>query len=189
MSDDEFHVHGAHEHLDHAPGHAAHPLAQYVAIFTALLSTLGAVVSYQSAFTLSEAMLHKNEAVLKKTHATDLWNFYQAKSVKAHLMEMATELAPPERQEGYRKEAERYNREKEEIRAQAEALEKVSLAVNDESEASLAPHHRQAQAMTLIQIAISVASVTALTQRRWLFVVAGIAAAGGIGLWVLSLLR
>ncbi|WP_295445401.1 DUF4337 domain-containing protein [uncultured Thiodictyon sp.] len=187
MSENEFHVHGAHEHLAHEPGHREHPLAQYVAIFTALLSTLGAVVSYQSAYTLSEAMLQKNEAVLQKTHATDLWNFYQAKSMKAHLMEMATELAPPERQAGYRAEAERYNREKDEIKAKAEAFEKESAQVNTASASSLAPHHRQAQAMTLIQIAISVASVTALTHRRWLFVVAGIAAAGGLGLWVLSL--
>jgi hypothetical protein len=184
MSDDEFHVHGPHEHLDHEPGH---PLAQYVAIFTALLSTLGAVVSYQSAYTLSEAMLQKNEAVLQKTHATDLWNYYQAKSVKAHLMEMATDLAPPDRQAHYRAEADRYNREKDEIKAKADAFERESAKVNAQSIASLAPHHRQAQAMTLIQIAISVASVTALTQRRWLFVVAGIAAAGGVGLWGWSL--
>ncbi|WP_295386247.1 DUF4337 domain-containing protein [uncultured Thiodictyon sp.] len=187
MSDDEFHVHGPHEHLAHEPGHRAHPLAQYVAIFTALLSTLGAVVSYQSAYTLSEAMLQKNDAVLKRTQAADLWNFYQAKSVKAHLMEMATELAPPERQASYRAEAQRYNREKDELKAKADAFEKESEKVNWESAASLAPHHRQAQAMTLIQIAISVASVTALTQRRWLFIVAGIAAAGGVGLWVWSL--
>ncbi len=36
--------------------------------------------------------------------------------------------------------------------------------------------------MTLIQIAISLASITALTRRRWLFVLALGAAVGGIGL-------
>jgi hypothetical protein len=183
MSEDAFHVHGAHEHWHYS----AHPLAQYVAVFTALLSTLGAVVSYQSAYTLSEAMLQKNEALLRKTHATDLWEFYQAKSVKEHLMEMAAELAPPERQAGYREEAERYQKEKSEIKSAAETLEHESSKFNDESQSSLRPHHRQAQAMTLIQIAISVASVTALTRRRWLFGVAGVAAVGGIGLWLLSL--
>lgn len=186
MSEDAFHVHGTHEHAVQE-GHSPNGLARYVSIFTALMSTLRAVVSYQSAFTLSEALLHKNEAVLEKTHATDLWNYYQAKSVKAHLMEMATELAPPERREVYRKEAERYNREKEEIKAQADSLEKESVDYNAKSESSLRPHHRQAQAMTLIQIAISIASVTALTRQRWLFAVAGVAATGGIGLWLLSL--
>lgn len=40
--------------------------------------------------------------------------------------------------------------------------------------------------MTLIQIAISLASITALTRKRWLFIVAYIAAIGGAGLWVFA---
>jgi uncharacterized membrane protein YccC len=38
--------------------------------------------------------------------------------------------------------------------------------------------------MTLIQIAISLASITVLTRKKWLFLVAGIAAAGGVIMWV-----
>jgi hypothetical protein len=49
------------------------------------------------------------------------------------------------------------------------------------------PHHKLAQAMTLIQIAISLASITVLTRRKWLFVVAGVAAAGGLVMWGLAL--
>ncbi len=50
------------------------------------------------------------------------------------------------------------------------------------------PHHKLAQAMTLVQIAISLASITVLTRKRWLFYVAGAAAAGGIVLWVSTFL-
>jgi hypothetical protein len=64
MSEDAFHVHGAHEHAIQE-AHSPNGLARYVAIFTALMSTLGAVVSYQCAFSLSEALLHQNEAVLE----------------------------------------------------------------------------------------------------------------------------
>ena len=64
MSSHGFHVHGAHEVEHHA--HQCPGLAQYVAIFTALLATIGAVVGYQVATTLNEAVLYKNEAVLKK---------------------------------------------------------------------------------------------------------------------------
>jgi Domain of unknown function (DUF4337) len=49
------------------------------------------------------------------------------------------------------------------------------------------PHHLLALAMTLTQIAISLASITALTGTVWLFGVAGISAAGGIALWLLAL--
>ena len=48
------------------------------------------------------------------------------------------------------------------------------------------PHHHLAQSLTLIQIAISLASITALTRVRWLFLLGGLAAAGGLGLWALA---
>jgi len=42
--------------------------------------------------------------------------------------------------------------------------------------------------LTLLQIAISVASVTILTGRVWLFAVAGLSAVGGLGFWIIALL-
>jgi len=65
MSGSGFHVHAEHEH---AVEHQAHMpgLGQTVAIFTAVLSTLGAILRYQGSHAQNEAMLLKNEAVLKK---------------------------------------------------------------------------------------------------------------------------
>jgi hypothetical protein len=40
--------------------------------------------------------------------------------------------------------------------------------------------------MTLIQIAISLASITVLTRKKWLFAIAGVAAAGGLVMWALA---
>ena len=187
MSENHFHVHGAH---DHAVEHAAHSgpgLGQQVAIFTAILSTLGAVVSYQGGATQNEAMMLKNEAVLQKSLASDQWNYYQSKSTKGHLMEMAASLGPKDQQDAFRKQAEKYKQEKEEIKARAEAYEKKSEEANQASERAMHPHHRLAQAMTLIQIAIAMASITVLTRARWLFALGGIAAAGGVALWALAL--
>lgn len=188
MSEHGFHVHGAHEHevehqAQHGPG-----LAQYVAIFTAILSTVGAIVSYQGGDTQNEAMLFKNEAVLQKAHASDQWNFYQAKSNKGHLMELALAIAPKDKQEYYKKQIEKYDTEKKEIRAQAEALERASRKANEESERLMHPHSKLAQAMTLIQIAISLASITALTRQRWLFAIAGVSAVAGFALWAAAFL-
>ncbi len=42
------------------------------------------------------------------------------------------------------------------------------------------PLHFAELSMALLQIAIALASVTALTKKKWLFVVAGIAATGGV---------
>jgi len=77
---EEFHVHGAHDHAVEHHAQGGDSLAGYVAIFTAILASIGAVVSYQGGDTQNQAMLFKNEAVLKKTQASDQWNFYQAKS-------------------------------------------------------------------------------------------------------------
>ncbi len=187
MSGHGFHVHGAHEHELEHQAHGGSQLAQYVAIFTAILSTLGAIVSYQGGATQNEAMMYKNEAVLKKTQASDQWNYYEAKSNKAHLMELAADLAPAEKQAHYHEQIAKYELEKKDIKAKAEALEKQSAQANQMSEQALHPHHKQAQSMTLIQIAISLASITALTRKRWLFSLAMIAAAGGLALWVAAL--
>ena len=183
MSGHDFHVHGAHDHAveheaQHGPG-----LAQQVAIFTALLATIGAIVSYQGGATQNEAMLYKNEAVLQKSLASDQWSFYQAKSIKGHLLELAADQAPAAKKEFFLKQVEKYKREKDEIKAKAEVLEKKSEAANQSSENAMHPHHRLAQAMTLIQIAISMASITVLTRTRWLFAFGGLAALGGLALW------
>ena len=121
-----FHVHGAHDHeVDHAAEHGP-GLGQQVAIFTALLATVGAVVSFLGGSAQNEALFHKNGAVLYKAHASDQWSFYQAKSTKGHIMGMASELAPKDKQSHYRDEAARYDKEKAEIKAKAEALEEKS---------------------------------------------------------------
>lgn len=188
MSHDGFHVHGHHEHVLEHESHQGSKMSQYVAIFTAILSTIGAIISYHGGATQNEAMLYKNEAVLKKAHASDQWNFYQAKSQKGHLMELAQELAPKEKKDYYREQIEKYNAEKKKIKAEAETLEEASRHANEKSEQLMHPHHKLAQAMTLTQIAISLASITALTRKRWLFGAATIAAAGGGVLGVLALM-
>lgn len=187
MSGHEFHVHGAH---DHAVEHAGEEkgLGQYIAIFTAILASIGAIVSYQGGATQNEAMMFKNEAVLLKTQASDQWNFYQAKSNKGHLMELASDIAPKEKKEFYTKQLEKYEQEKKEIKQKAEALENESKKANQKSDEAMIPHHHLAQSMTLIQIAISLASITVLTRKKWLFSVAIVAAVGGVALWAEALL-
>jgi hypothetical protein len=182
-----FHIHGAHDHAVEHHAHGGDSLATYIAIFTALLASLGAVVSYQGGDTQNQAMLFKNEAVLKKAQASDQWNFYEAKSNKGHLMELANDLAPANKRGYYKTQIEKYENDKKEIRAKAEALEAESDKANQQSEHLIHPHHKLAQSMTLIQIAISLASITVLTRKKWLFLVAAAAAAGGLTMWVLAI--
>ena len=184
---EEFHVHGAHDHAVEHQAHGGDSLAGYVAIFTAILASIGAVVSYQGGDTQNQAMLFKNEAVLKKAQASDQWSFYQAQSNKGHLMELAADIAPAGKRGYYRAQIEKYENNKKQIMLKAEALEAESEQADQISEHTMHPHHKLAQAMTMIQIAISLASITVLTRRKWLFAVAGVAAAGGLAMWGLAL--
>ncbi len=183
MSEDGFHVHGPHDHaVEHGAEHGD-SLAQKVAVMTAILATVGAVLGYQGGYTQNEAMLYKNEAVLKKTEASNQWNYYQGKSNKQNLAELAVALAPTDKRDAYLSEVERYKKEKAEIKDKADKLEAEAIEANQMSEAALHPHHRLAQALTLMQISISLASITVLTRKRWLFACSGFAAAAGMLLW------
>ena len=190
MSEQALHTHPPHETAVHnaAEGHGGgHSLSQWVAIFTAILAALGAIVSYQGSHLMNEVLLYKNEAVLKKTQATDQWNYYQAVSTKLHLMQLAVDLAPSGETTPFKKEITKYEAQKRHLKSEADALEKVSLSADRESDRLNRPHNDMALALIFLQIAISLASITALTGRTWLFVAAGISAAAGVGLWALAL--
>ena len=196
MSGGKFHVHGPHDHaVEHEAAHGgeAHAakggfnLPQMVAIFTAILATIGAIVSYQGGHTQNEALYYKNEAVLKKADASNQWAYYQAKGTKQNLAELAEGLTTdPEKKAKYAAEILRYKSEKDTIKKDAEAFEKLSLAADDKSRHALSPHDKLAEAMTLIQIAISLASICVLTRKRWMLGLAGVAAAGGLVYWALA---
>jgi hypothetical protein len=186
MSGHGIHVHGAH---DHAVEHAAHQagLGQQVAIFSAVLATVGAIVSFFGGDTQNKAMLYKNEAVLERAHATDQWNFYQAKSMKQNMAEIAAANSPdPKVAAKYAAEAQRYATEKKQVEADAQKHEAAFKDWNEKSEHALHPHHYLAMSMTLLQIAIALASITVLTQRRWLLAGAAIGALGGAVLGVIA---
>lgn len=187
MSDEGIHVHGPHDHEVEHQASRGPGLAQQVAIFTAILATLGAIVSYQGGHSQNEALYYKNEAVLRKADGSNQWAYYQAKSTKQNLAELAERLTnDAEKKAFYADEIKRYKKEKEEIQVEARKFEKLSDDADKESEHARNPHNKLAQAMTFIQIAISLASITVLTRRRWMFVGAAIFAAIGLGFWGLA---
>jgi serine phosphatase RsbU (regulator of sigma subunit) len=188
MSGGGFHVHGPHDHeLEHA-AHSGDDFASKIAVMTAILSTVGALFSYQGGATQNESLIYKNEAAIRKTEASNQWNYYQAKSNKQNLAELSVVVTSGETADKYRKEIERYKKEKEEIKVEAEKLEAAAKAADEKSEHALHVHHRWAQAMTLVQIAISLAAITLLTRKTWLKFGAWGAAGAGVVLGVMAAL-
>src|SRR6185295_16870723 len=117
MSGHGFHVHGPHDHeMEHVAHHGApEGHANRLAVVTAILATVGALFGYMAGATQANAGLFKNNAAIKKTEASNQWNYYQAKSSKQNLAELALELAPDARKQFYADEVKRYKSEKAEI--------------------------------------------------------------------------
>src|SRR6478672_8100366 len=93
--EDDYEVPSPHEHaVEEAAEKNRDALAQKIAVMTAVLSTFGALVNYQSGSAQTEAMFLKNQSILKQAEASDKWALYQAKSTKGHVAEAVATLAP-----------------------------------------------------------------------------------------------
>ena len=182
MSGSGFHVHGPHDHaVHHATEHAAHGndgFSNNIAVMTAILATVGAAFGYLGGATQNDAALFKNNAAIEKTEAANRWNYYQAKSARQNLAELAMTLpgVDPKR---YEADAARYKHDKEEIKKEAEKFEESSKEWNHKSDEAMHKHHQWALATTAEQIAISLAAITLLTRKKWMMGLAyGVAGVG-----------
>jgi hypothetical protein len=183
MSEEAFEVRGPHDdHIEHAISHGGgDSLSNRLALTTALLATVGALFGYMAGLTQANATLYKSTAAIRTTEASDQWNYYQAKGNKQNLAELGLVLANPDQQQKFAADIDRYNKEKAQIKVEAERLADESKKMDQLSEEEMHVHHRWAQATTLLQIAIAMAAIALLTRKSWLqYLVYGFAALGGV---------
>ena len=190
MSGHGFHVHGPHDHeLEHAAQGHGSSSTNKIAMFTAIIATVGAIFGYMGGATQANAGLFKNDAAIKKTEASNQWNYYQAKSSKQNLMELAIELAPAAKKDHYEEQIKRYKSEKADIKLNAEKLEAQATQFDEMSEAELHQHHRWAQATTVLQVAIALAAIALLTRKTWVEYAMFGTGALGVGIGILAALH
>ena len=190
MSGHGFHVHGPHDHeLEHAQkgahadhgGHEGSGMINQIAMFTAIIATIGAIFGYMGGATQANAGLYKNNAAIKKTEASNQWNYFQSKSTKQSLAEMSRDLSTKEEDRAkYQAKIDRYEKEKAEIKAGADKLEAEATEWDRKSDEQMHQHHRWAQSTTVLQVCIALAAIALLTKKKWLEY--GMFAAGAAGL-------
>lgn len=191
MSEHGFHVHGPHDHeLEHAAqgGHGEEHgnggMIGQIAVITAIIATVGAIFSYMGGATQANAGLYKNNAAIKKTEASNQWNFFQSKSTKQSLAELARDLSAEDKKVVYQAKVDRYEKEKNEIKTVAEKLEADSNSWEKQSDEQMHQHHRWAQSTTVLQVSIALAAIALLTRKKWveyaMFGLAGIGLAVGV---------
>ena len=183
-------MHGPHDHeLEHAqqgghggPGEHHGGMINQIALFTAVIATVGAIFGYMGGATQANAGLYKNNAAIKKTEASNQWNYFQSKSTKQSLAELARDLAPADKQAVYQAKVEKYEKEKTEIKLEAEKLEAEAKDWEHRSDEQMHQHHRWAQSTTVLQISIALAAIALLTKKKW--VEYAMFGAGGVGMVV-----
>ena len=201
MSGHGFHVHGPHDHeLEHAAhgGHGDHghgdendrKMTNQIALFTAIIATVGAIYGYMGGATQANAGLYKNNAAIKKTEASNQWNYFQSKSTKQSLAELARDLTTGEPEKAkYQAKIDRYEKEKNEIKLVADKLEADATAWDKQSDEQMHQHHRWAQSTTVLQVSIALAAIALLTKKKWLEIAMFVAGGAGVIVGALAALH
>jgi len=169
---EEYEVPSPHEHVleEEIEGERKESkFTQKVALMTATLACIAALVNYQSGKYETAAAHLKNESILKQAKASDQWAYFQSKSVKAHIDDgFASVSTDPGEKARFIADNKKQSKEKDEVKAEAQKLEEESMKLGEDSEANLKPHERLALAGTFIQMAIALAALTIITKKHWL---------------------
>jgi hypothetical protein len=139
-----------------------------VALSTAILAAIAAIASLL-------AGQHINEGLISQIRASDNWAYYQAKGIKAGVLEAKMDMLTAQGKAPSAADtakATKYARDQDESFSKATALE-------TESKEHIERHEKLASAVTLFQIGIAISAIAVLTKRR-LFWFVGLAF-GGVG--------
>jgi hypothetical protein len=167
-------------------------LLRNVALTTALLAALGAVAALQAGDTVNEALILKTEAGRAQAEASDQWAFYQAKGIKASVQEaargawLAAGKTPPP---GLADTIQRYTAEQRDIERAAREKEQARDEASQHADRLLQRHHRFANSVAFIQVAIALGAVAALTQNRVIWMGSLLLGVAGAGLFALTFFR
>ena len=187
---------GAHESMEHAE-HAEHASGENKKI-----ALLIAVIALFLAFSETLGKGAQTEALGKNVEASNLWAFFQAKSIRRTVVQAtsdqarlslgvigddAAKAALQKQIEEWGKTAARYRSEPETGEGSEELAKRAKVAEH-ERDLALAKYHHYEVASAAFQIGIVLASATIITGMIVLAWVSGILAVAGIAITVLGIL-
>ena len=171
MEESEVPLEHLHEHVKDSAEHSGDPWISWVALSTAVLAVLAAIAGLLSAH-------HVNEAMMNQIEASDQWSYYQAKSIKASVLDAKMSLAGTAN-ESDRSKYDRYEKEQEQVKSEAERMEAAAKS-------NFHKHEVFARGVTMFQIAIAIAAISALTRKRRFWIVSLLFGAAGCAFVVLA---
>jgi hypothetical protein len=166
-----------HEHLEHQAHHSGERWIVFVALSSALLAVLAAGSALMAGH-------HANEAMIEQIQSSDQWAFYQAKGIKAAVLESKMEMLEALGKEVAKKDSaklEKYKDEQKEIQEKAREKETSSSRHFEH-------HNTLAKSVTIFQIAIALGAISALTKRKPLWLASLVLGGFGISFFILGLI-
>ncbi|PYL71595.1 MAG: hypothetical protein DMF22_06415 [Verrucomicrobia bacterium] len=156
MEEAEVPLEHLHEHVHESAEHSGAAWISWVALSTAILAVLAAIAGLLSG-------KHANEAMINQIEASDQWSYYQAKSIKAAVLDakIALSAMPSEKD---REKTAKYQEEESEIKSEAEHKEA-------DAKSNFHKHEVFARGVTMFQIAIAIAAISALTKKPRFWIV------------------
>ena len=171
MEESEVPLEHLHEQTHETAKHSGEKWISGVALSTAILAVLAAIASLLSGE-------HANESMINQIEASSQWSYYQAKSIKAAVLDakIAFTGAPDASDQSKRA---RYEKEQQEIKSEAEHREAAAKSFFHK-------HEVFARGVTMFQIAIAIAAISALTKKRSFWVVSLVFGALGCAFLLLA---
>jgi len=153
-----------------------------VSLSTALIAVLAAVAALQAGDTINQALLRKNDAMATHGVAFDLWAQYPAKGIKSAILKQQKQtLISLDRvpSASLDQDIARYQKEQDDIAAEARHDEAEAKRSLGEAEHMTHRHHRYASSVALLQIAVALSAIAALSRNRLLWTLSIVVAASG----------
>ena len=171
MEEAEVPLEHLHEQTHETAKHSGEAWISGVALSTAILAVLAAIASLLSGE-------HANEAMLNQIEASSQWSYYQAKSIKAAVLDAKIAFTGTPNESDQSKRA-RYEKEQQEIKSEAEAKQAAAKSYFHK-------HEVFARGVTMFQIAIAIAAISALTRKRRFWFVSLLFGAAGCAFVVIA---
>src|SRR5208283_2132880 len=155
---------------------------RYAALSMAFIALIAGYTMSKGGDCASRMTKDLSEATYNQTQASDQWSFYQAKAQKQLLTELEVNLrslsnTDPAGRDDLKMKLARYDKEKADIKAEAEKFESLRNTFRADAGKMAALAAKFGKAAQIFQIGLAIGGLCLLSKKRWLwYVTLGVAA-------------
>ena len=152
----EIPIEAVHEHIHHEAHHSQEQWVSMVALSTAILAGFAAIASLLSG-------LNANTSIRETVKASDQWSYYQAKNVKATILQMKIDMLTSLGKPVPKGDQPEVDKEKKKMAN----IQKEATELGVRADERFERHENLAPSVTWFQVAVAVSAIAVLTKKRW----------------------